>query len=104
MDQYSTSKITFDLILGDWHHNQKMDMNDILYSIYFLSEWGSAPHENDEFAKRKEPGRTHALLKIINHPLPSTLLLIMIEVGLYQKTAVNVGGDDDFSRGLGRRE
>ena len=48
IDQYSTSKITFDLILGDWHHNQKMDMNDILYSIYFLSEWGSAPHENDK--------------------------------------------------------
>ena len=48
IDQYSISKITFDLILGDWHHNQKMDMNDILYSIYFLSEWGSAPHENDK--------------------------------------------------------
>ena len=48
IDQYATSKITFDLILGDWHHNQKMDMNDILYSIYFLSEWGSAPHENDK--------------------------------------------------------
>ena len=47
-DQYAISKITFDLILGDWHHNQKMDMNDILYSIYFLSEWGSAPHENDK--------------------------------------------------------
>jgi peptide/nickel transport system substrate-binding protein len=48
IDQYAISKITFDLILGDWHHNQKMDMNDILYSIYFLSEWGSAPHENDK--------------------------------------------------------
>ena len=48
IDQYAISKITFDLILGDWHHNQKMDMNDILYSIYFLSEWGSAPYENDK--------------------------------------------------------
>lgn len=47
-DQYAISKITFDLILGDWHHNQKMDLNDILYSIYFLSEWGSAPYENDK--------------------------------------------------------
>ena len=48
IDQYAISKITFDLILGDWHHNQKMDMNDILHSIYFLSEWGSAPYENDK--------------------------------------------------------
>jgi len=43
----ATSKITFDLILGNWHHEQKMDMNDILYSMYFLQEWGSELHEGD---------------------------------------------------------
>mgnify|MGYP006982521272 CR=1 FL=1 len=40
-NQEATSKVTYDLILGNWHHEQKMDMNDILYSLYFLLEWGS---------------------------------------------------------------
>jgi len=44
----ATSKITFDLILGNWHHEQKIDMNDILYSMYFLQEWGSELHEGDD--------------------------------------------------------
>ncbi|NWK06016.1 ABC transporter substrate-binding protein [Marine Group I thaumarchaeote] len=43
----ATSKITFDLILGNWHHEQKMDMNDILYNMYFLQEWGSELHDGD---------------------------------------------------------
>ena len=45
--QEATSKITYDLILGNWHHEQSMDMNDILYSMYFLLEWGSEQHQND---------------------------------------------------------
>ena len=44
----ATSKVTFDLILGNWHHEQNMDMNDILYSMYFLLEWGSEQRENDK--------------------------------------------------------
>jgi len=44
----ATSKITFDLILGNWHHEQMMDMNDILYSMYFLQEWGSELHGSDD--------------------------------------------------------
>jgi len=44
----ATSKITFDLILGNWHHEQRIDMNDILYSMYFLQEWGSELHEGDD--------------------------------------------------------
>jgi len=44
----ATSKITFDLILGNWHHEQMMDMNDILYSLYFLQEWGSEQQESDD--------------------------------------------------------
>jgi peptide/nickel transport system substrate-binding protein len=37
----STSKVTFHLIFGNWHNGQKMDMNDVLYGIYFLYQWGS---------------------------------------------------------------
>ena len=44
----ATSKVTFDLILGNWHHEQNMDMNDILHSTYFLLEWGSEQRENDK--------------------------------------------------------
>jgi len=46
-DVYAKSKITYDLKFSQWHHNSKMNMNDILYSVYFLSEWGSEKTEND---------------------------------------------------------
>ena len=35
------SKITYDLKFNQWHHGPEMNMNDIIYSVYFLSEWGS---------------------------------------------------------------
>jgi peptide/nickel transport system substrate-binding protein len=44
----AVSKITFDLMLGNWHHGQKMDLNDVLYSAYFTQEWGSQSKENDK--------------------------------------------------------
>ncbi len=47
-DTFATSKVTFDLKLGEWHHGQSMDMNDILYSTYFLLEWGSEKGSNDK--------------------------------------------------------
>ena len=47
-DQKSTSKVTFDLVYSNWHNGQPMNMNDILYSIYFAYEWGSDPNENDK--------------------------------------------------------
>jgi peptide/nickel transport system substrate-binding protein len=44
----AVSKISFDLLWGNWHHGQKMDMNDVLYSVYFTQEWGSQQQENDK--------------------------------------------------------
>jgi peptide/nickel transport system substrate-binding protein len=44
----AVSKVTYDLRWGSWHHGQKMDLNDILYAVYFTQEWGSAPRENDK--------------------------------------------------------
>lgn len=35
----ATSKVTFDLNFSNWHNGQPMDMNDVMYSIYFLYEW-----------------------------------------------------------------
>jgi len=45
---FAISKATFDLNFGEWHNGQKMDMNDIIYSTYFLLEWGSEKDENDK--------------------------------------------------------
>jgi len=45
---FAISKVTFDLNFGEWHNGQKMDMNDIIYSTYFLLEWGSEKDENDK--------------------------------------------------------
>ncbi|MDA0755787.1 MAG: ABC transporter substrate-binding protein [Crenarchaeota archaeon] len=44
---FAKSKITYDLKFNQWHHGQEMDMNDIIYSVYFLSEWGSERTEDD---------------------------------------------------------
>ncbi|HJT10583.1 MAG TPA: ABC transporter substrate-binding protein [Candidatus Nitrosotalea sp.] len=37
----STSKVTFHMKFSNWHNGQSMDMNDVLYGIYFLYQWGS---------------------------------------------------------------
>ncbi|HXG74556.1 MAG TPA: ABC transporter substrate-binding protein [Candidatus Nitrosotenuis sp.] len=44
----ATSKITYDLLWSNWHHGQKMDINDVLYSVYFGQEWASSSGENDK--------------------------------------------------------
>ncbi|MEW6042679.1 MAG: ABC transporter substrate-binding protein [Thermoproteota archaeon] len=43
----ATSKITYDLLWSNWHHGEKMDVNDVLYSMYFGQEWASSSGEND---------------------------------------------------------
>jgi len=48
VENQATSKVIFDLKFSNWHNGQPMDMNDILYSIYFLYEWGSEPQEGDK--------------------------------------------------------
>ena len=48
LDTTATSKITYDLTFSNWHNKQKMDMNDILHSLYFTLEWGSKQTENDK--------------------------------------------------------
>lgn len=37
----ATSKVTFHLKFGNWHNKIPMDMNDVLYGIYFLYQWGT---------------------------------------------------------------
>lgn len=56
----AVSKITYDLLLGDWHHGEKIDLNDVLYSVYFTQEWATQK-ENDktfdpEYSPQAAPG------------------------------------------------
>jgi peptide/nickel transport system substrate-binding protein len=44
----ATSKVRFDFKFSNWHNGQKMDMNDILYSLYFTIEWGTKTDDNDK--------------------------------------------------------
>ncbi|MDH5658216.1 MAG: ABC transporter substrate-binding protein, partial [Nitrosopumilus sp.] len=44
----ATSKVTFDFELSNWHNGEKMDMQDILHSLYFIMEWGIQTDENDK--------------------------------------------------------
>ena len=44
----ATSKVTFDLEFSNWHNGEKMDMHDVLHSLYFTIEWGTKTDENDK--------------------------------------------------------
>ncbi len=48
INKTAISKVTFDLVFGNWHNGQKMDMNDILHSLYFTLEWGIQTGEGDK--------------------------------------------------------
>ena len=47
-DAVATSKVIFDFKFSNWHNGQKMDINDILHSLYFTIEWGTQTDENDK--------------------------------------------------------
>ncbi|MBT8242261.1 MAG: ABC transporter substrate-binding protein [Nitrosopumilus sp.] len=44
----ATSKVTFDFKFSKWHNGQKMDINDIIHSLYFTIEWGTQTDANDK--------------------------------------------------------
>lgn len=44
----AVSKVTFDYKLSNWHHGQKIDMNDIIYSLYFAIDWGTKTDDTDK--------------------------------------------------------
>ncbi len=47
-DAQAVSKVTFDLEFSNWHNGQRMDMNDVLHSLYFTIEWGTQTDESDK--------------------------------------------------------
>jgi len=61
----SISKVTYDLSFGNWHHGKRMDMNDILQSLYFTIEWGSEPQEDDRTFDTEYTPRTSQIVNTI---------------------------------------
>lgn len=56
----ATSAVTFDYEFGPWHNGEQMTLDDILYSLYFASEWGTQDGPGDmtfdaEFTPRAGP-------------------------------------------------
>lgn len=45
--QFTKSKVTLDFKFSNWHNQSMMDIYDILYSMYFASEWSEKSDDND---------------------------------------------------------
>lgn len=43
----SLSKVTYKILYSNWHNGIPIDKSDLLYSLYFLFEWGSDDGVND---------------------------------------------------------
>ena len=89
-DTKSTSKVTFDLSLGNWHHGQKMDMNDILHSLYFTIEWGSDTGEGDKtFDTEFTPRAIQVVNTIIGvKPLDEDTIEVYVDYWHFDKSEI----------------
>ena len=57
----SLSKVTYKILYSNWHNGIPMDKSDLLYSLYFMYEWGTNSGESDltvdpEYTSRVELG------------------------------------------------
>ncbi|MFQ5572899.1 MAG: ABC transporter substrate-binding protein [Nitrosopumilaceae archaeon] len=77
----ATSKVTFDLSFSNWHHKQKMDMNDLLHSLYFTLDWGTNTGEDDKtFDTEYTPQASQVVNTIIGiKPLDNDTLEVYVD-------------------------
>ena len=66
----ATSKVTFDFVFSNWHNGVKMDMNDIIHSLYFTIEWGTQTDENDKTFDTEFTPRAAQSVKTIKGIIP----------------------------------
>ena len=57
----SLSKVTYKILYSNWHNGIPMDKSDLLYSLYFMYEWGTNSGASDrtvdpEYTSRVELG------------------------------------------------
>jgi len=68
----ATSEVTFHLKFGNWHDHVPMDMNDVLYGIYFLYQWGSDPtngtmtFDSEYSPKANQAAKTLIGVRVVN--------------------------------------
>ncbi|HEX7256593.1 MAG TPA: ABC transporter substrate-binding protein [Nitrososphaeraceae archaeon] len=60
-DSTSLSKVTYKILYSNWHNGIPMDKSDLLYSLYFMYEWGTNNGDSDltvdpEYTSRVELG------------------------------------------------
>ncbi|MFB5630453.1 MAG: ABC transporter substrate-binding protein [Nitrosopumilaceae archaeon] len=77
----ATSKVTFDLTFSNWHNGLPMDMNDVLHSLYFTMEWGSAQQKDDKtFDTEYTPRASQSVQTLIGvRPLDEKTLEVYVD-------------------------
>ena len=84
---FATSKVVFDFDFSKWHNGQKMDMNDILHSLYFTIEWGTQIDENDKtFDTEFTPRAAQSIDTIIGvNPIDENTLEVYVDFWHFDK-------------------
>ena len=80
-DTLATSKVTFDYEFSNWHNGEKMDINDILHSLYFTIEWGTQTDENDRtFDTEFTPRASQSIQTIIGvNPIDEDTIEVYVD-------------------------
>lgn len=91
----AVSKITYDLLWGNWHHGQKMDLNDVLYSVYFTQEWGSQPGESDKtFDPDFSPSANQAAQTFVGlKPIDENTVEVYVNYWHFDESEIAAWGD-----------
>ena len=69
----STSKITYHMKFSNWHNGRPMDMNDVLYGIYFLYQWGwdqasqTATFDSEYSPKANQAAKTLVGVRVVDN-------------------------------------
>ncbi len=59
----SSSKVTISYRFGDWHHGEPISMDDVLYSAYFVSQWGSGEGRTSDPEYTPRAAQAHEALR-----------------------------------------
>lgn len=83
----ATSKVTFDFEFSNWHNGEKMDMHDILHSLYFTVEWGTQTDENDKtFDTEFTPRAAQSIQTIIGvNPIDDDTIEVYVDYWHFDK-------------------
>lgn len=86
----AVSRVTFDFLYGNWHHGQAMDINDILYSYYFVSEWGSEQTADDKtFDSEYTPRRAQTVDTLVGiRPVDADTLEVYVDYWHFDESEI----------------